>query len=53
MIEMAITIGIVLAAVTGVGYGLYRAATGKIGCAGCRECGQRNQTCKSPRTERK
>jgi hypothetical protein len=39
MIETMIVIGIVLIAAGGVGYGLYRSATGKSGCAGCKGCG--------------
>ena len=38
MMETIITIGIVVLA-AGVGYGLYRSASGKSGCAGCRGCG--------------
>ncbi len=39
--ETAIAIGIVLLAGIGVGYGLYRAATGKSKCASCHTCPQR------------
>ena len=39
MMETIITIGIVVLAAAGVGYGLYRSASGKSGCAGCRGCG--------------
>jgi hypothetical protein len=40
MWETAIVILTVLAAVMGVGYGLYRSASGKFGCAGCSGCGR-------------
>ena len=39
--ETAIAIGIVLLAAVGVGYGLYRSATGKSGCTSCHTCPQR------------
>ncbi|MFP4215776.1 MAG: FeoB-associated Cys-rich membrane protein [Planctomycetota bacterium] len=39
MMETIIAIGIVVLAAGGVGYGLYRSASGKSGCAGCRGCG--------------
>ncbi len=39
MIETVIVIGIVLLAAGGVGFALYRGATGKSHCAGCSECG--------------
>jgi len=38
MWEMVVVILAVLAAATGVGYGLYRGASGKAGCAGCPGC---------------
>lgn len=37
MLEMIIIIVVVSLALLGVGYGLYRAASGK-GCTGCRTC---------------
>lgn len=41
MWETAIVVLIVLIAAAGVGYGLYRRATAKDGCCGCRrECGR-------------
>lgn len=39
MMETIIAIGIVILAATGVGWALYRSASGKSGCAGCRGCG--------------
>ena len=38
--EMVVVILAVLAAATGVGYGLYRSASGKSECAGCPGCGR-------------
>jgi hypothetical protein len=46
MVETVIVIGIVLLAAGGVGYGLYRAITGKRGCAGCQGCGIRETRCR-------
>ena len=46
MWETLIVILTVLAAATGVGYGLYRSASGKAGCAGCRGCDQ--ISCREP-----
>jgi len=40
MWEMAIVVLAVLVAATSVGYGLYRSASGKAGCAGRRSCGR-------------
>lgn len=40
MWEMAIVLLTVLAAATGVGYGLYRNGLGKAGCVGCGGCGR-------------
>ena len=40
MWEMVIVIPAVLAAAGTVGYGMYRNASGKGGCASCRGCGQ-------------
>jgi hypothetical protein len=39
MMETIIAIGIVILAAAGVGWALYRSASGKSGCAGCRGCG--------------
>lgn len=52
MIETWIVIGIVVLAAGGVGFGLYRAASGKRGCAGCQGCGHKETKCK-PRDRRK
>jgi hypothetical protein len=38
MMETMIAIGIVVLAAAGVGYGLYRNATGRSGCDGCKGC---------------
>ena len=38
MLETIIIIVVVGLALAGVGYGLYRAASGKGGCSGCRTC---------------
>lgn len=40
MMETIIAIGIVVLAAAGVGWALYRSASGKSGCAGCRGCGE-------------
>jgi hypothetical protein len=43
--ENAITIGIVLLAVAGVGYGMFRCACGKSDCPGCQECPEEDNPC--------
>jgi hypothetical protein len=40
MFETAIVIGIVLLAVGGIGFALYRAAAGTSRCSGCSGCGR-------------
>jgi hypothetical protein len=50
MMETIIAIGIVVLAAAGVGYGLYRGATGKSGCPGCRGCEQGQETCRTSQT---
>ncbi len=40
MWETGLVVLIVFAAATGVGYQLYRSASGKSGCAGCNGCSQ-------------
>ncbi len=48
MMETIIAIGIVILAAAGVGFGLYRSASGKSGCAGCRGCGEADSCQGSP-----
>ena len=38
MLEMIVIVVVVVLALIGVGLGLYRAASGKGGCASCRTC---------------
>ncbi len=45
MLETLIAMLIVLVAAVGVGYGIYRVASGKSGCAGCRGCGAEDTAC--------
>lgn len=40
MWETVMVILAVVLAAAGIGYGLYRSASGKSGCAGCPGCGQ-------------
>jgi hypothetical protein len=46
--ETIIAIGIVVLAAAGVGYGLYRSASGKSGCAGCGNCGHAGSCSSNP-----
>jgi hypothetical protein len=50
MMEAIIAIGIVVLAAAGVAYALWRSASGKGGCAGCRGCGRGPEACSRDRT---